>query len=401
MLDRLRNLFSTKSWTLSAPSAELLALFGGGGATASGETVSAETALRVPAVACAVRVIAESIAMLPVHVYERAADGTKQRATSHPAYALLHDDANAWSSAYDLKLQLMVDVLLHGNAVAWVNRVNGRVFEIIRMRPADVTIEDDGGAPRYFINDAPRGRRELPLEQVLHIRALSTCGVRGLSPVRQASEAIGLTIAQEKHAARIFGSGGRPSGVLSIPGKMSPEGVTRLAASWAASHAGANGGKTAILEQGVEFKPLTFNSVDLQFLELRKFQIDEVARIFRVPPHLLMEMGRATWGNSEEMGRQFVAYTLGPWIRQFEGALRRCIFTREERASYFAEFLLDDIQRADLAARADGYQKLIASRVLNPNEARAMENRPPYAGGDEFLNPNIAAAPAAASGGRP
>jgi HK97 family phage portal protein len=380
-----------KNWTLAAPGEELLALFGALPGTASGVAVSAESALRVPAVACAVRVIAEAVAQLPLITYQRGKNGTKERATDLPAYALLHDDANEWQSAYDLKLQLQTDALLHGNGYGFVNRVGGTVREIIRLAPTAVSINTETGAPRYVFTEGKSQRVFMP-DQIIHIHGLSTDGFLGKSPVRLAAESIGIAIAQEKYAARLLGNGGRPSGVLKLAGKLSKEAVTRIRAAWNSAHSGENSGGTAVLEEDMTFEPLSFNSVDMQFLELSKFQIEQIARIFRVPPHLLMELGRATWSNSEEMGRVFLTYTLMPWLKQWEGALRRAMFTKEERSTLFAEFLVDDFQRADLAARSAAYSQLIASRVLNPNEARAMENRAPYEGGDEFINPNVQAA---------
>lgn len=384
-----------KTWTLDAPGPELLALFGGGPATAAGVAVSGESALRVPAVACAVNAISDAIAQLPILTYQRGPKGSKERAPDHPAYALLHDDANEWQSAFDLKKQIMVDVLLHGNGYGFVNRVGGTVREITRLAPESMSVDNDSGVPVYRLHQARGGDRFIRRDQIIHIKGTSTDGTTGRSAVRLAAEAIGIAAAQEGHAARLFGSGGRPSGVLKVVGKLSKEAALRIRAAWEAQHGGGNSGKTAVLEEGMSFDALSFNSVDMQFLELCKFQIEQIARAFRVPPHMLMELGRATWGNSEEMGRLFLTYTLMPWIKQWEGAIRRAVFTREERATYFAEFLTDDLARADLSKRADAYQKLIASRVINPNEARAAENRPPYEGGDEFLNPNVTAAPVA------
>ncbi|TVR11935.1 MAG: phage portal protein [Salinarimonadaceae bacterium] len=387
MFKHIASLFA-KSWSLATPGEKLLEIFGASPSTSSGVAITPETALRVPSVACAVRTIAESVAQLPVHLYRRDEQtGAKARATDHPAYALIHDDANEWTSAYELKLAIMVDALVRGNGYAFVNRVGGEPREIIRLDPGTVRVDLSMGAPRYFVRQAS-GEREIAREDVIHIRALSLDGAIGKSPVNLAAEAIGIALAQEGHAGRIFGNGGRPSGVLKAPGKLSAQAADRLRQRWGDVHAGGASGKTAVLEEGMDFVPLTFTSVDLQFLELRSFQVIEIARAFRVPPHLLFELGRATWANSEEMGRVFLTYTLMPWLKQWEGALRRALFTREERSTHFAEFLVDDFARADLESRASAYSSLIAARVLNPNEARAMENRAPYEGGEAFINPH-------------
>jgi HK97 family phage portal protein len=394
MLNWLRTRLVTKS-TLASPGADLMALFAPWGPTSSGVAVSAEAALRVPAVACAVRVIAEAVAQLPVIVYQRGAGGARERAVDHPVYRLLHDDVSPWQSSYDFRLQVQTDALLHGNGYGFANRVSGVIREVVYVCPSDMTVTrnaDDGG-PDYKIANRPVAR-----DQVLHIRGLSTNGLTGKAAIDLAREAIGIALAQERHAGRLFGSGGRPSGLLKVPGKLGAEAVARISAAWSSAHGGENAGKTAILEDGVAFEPLTFASTDLQFLELRKHQVEEIARAFRVPPHLLFELGRATWSNAEEMGRAFVAYTLMPWLEQWQGAFRRCLFTRDERGQYFAEFMLDEFNRADTAKRSDSYAKMIAARVLNPNEVRAMENLPPYSGGDEFFNPNVATS---STGGSP
>lgn len=391
MLGRFRSMlpWQRKSLSISSPSEAMFEIFGARPRTNAGVAVTAESAMRVPAVKCAVQTIAEAVAQLPLITYERTGE-TRERAYDHPAYALLKDDANEWNSAYDLKLQVQTDALFHGNGLAFVNKVRGVPREIIRLDPRTTQILNEGGVPRYLAKDGA-GEREIAREDMIHIRAMSLDGVCGRSPVVLAAEAIGIALAQEGHAGRLFGSGGRPSGILKFPKQLSEQAAKRLKARWDGLHSGEASGGTAVLEDGGDFQPITFNSVDLQFLELRTFQVLEIARAFRVPPHLLFELGRATWSNSEEMGRVFLTYTMLPWLKQWEGAVRRALLTAEERKTYYAEFLVDDFQRADLAARAQAYSSLITARVLNPNEARSMENRPPYAGGDEFLNPNTTA----------
>jgi HK97 family phage portal protein len=166
-----------------------------------------------------------------------------------------------------------------------------------------------------------------------------------------------------------------------------------MKASWQAAHSGQNSGGTAVIEEGGEFQALTLNSVDSQFLEMRKFAIEEIARHFRVPPVFLMDYGRATWSNAEAMGNQFLTFSLLPWILRWEGEIALKLFTAEERKTHFAEFLTDALLRADFDTRMDGWQKAIAARIVNPNEARAAENRPPYPGGDKFENPNVTPSP--------
>ncbi|WP_182422309.1 phage portal protein [Aureimonas sp. ME7] len=362
----------------------------GAHAAAAGIAVTPATAMRSTPVRCAVQTIAEAIGQLPIHVFEKSRDGSRERATDHPAYALVHDEANDWTSSSDFFEQVTRDALLHGDGFAFINRTNGALREFVRLDPVSMAVERDRntGEPLYKITEAGR-QRYIDRRDILHIKAPSLDGMSGESPVTLGREAISLALVMEQHAAKLFANGARPSGILTFPNKLGAETAPRIKASWNASHAGGNNaGGTAVLEEGGSFTALTFSSVDAQFLELWQHVITEIARIFRVPPHMLFELGRATWGNTEEMGASFVQFGLMRWVKAWQGELRLKLFDAEERKRFSVEFLLDDLVRADIAKRFEAYSKAIASRVLNPNEVRAMENRPPYDGGDVFANPN-------------
>lgn len=375
---------------LATPSSALVELFGAPAAV-SGRAVTRETALRVPAVYAAVRAIAEAVGTLPVDVYRRGPDGSRERDDSHPVAALLSRDANEWTGAGELREQLTADALLEGNGYAFANRVNGRPVELLRLKPeaVQVFVDDTTGEPSYLVSDGGF-QRAVDRRDMLHLRGLTDRdGVVGYATTHLCREAIALAAVLEEHAARLFSTGARPGGVLKAPGKLSEDAARRIRDSWSATHGGSgNSGKTAVLEEGMEFQALALTSVDAQFQEAREHQIAEIARAFRVPPVLLMDYGRATWSNSEEMGRQFLTYTLAPWLRRWEGAIRRTLFAPEERDVYSAEFDTTDLLRTDLSARASAYSTLIQSRVLSPNEARAREGMAPYAGGEVFANPN-------------
>jgi len=355
--------------------------------SASGVSVTPAKAMTCPPVRCAVQAIAEAIGQLPIHVYRRT-NGGKDRAPDHPTYRLLHDEANDHTSATDFREQLTRDALLHGNGLALINRVDGKIIELIRLDPAAVDIEaDDLGSPRYFLRQETQ-RREIARADVLHIKAPSLNGITGDSPIRQARETIGLLLAIEAHAARLFKNGARPSGQIVLPKKAAPDTRKNLIAAWRLAHGGENSGGTALLDDGAEYKPVALTSVEAQLIEVWNRAVLDVARVFRVPPALLMDYSRQTWANAELGGQQFLTYTLSRWIKAWEGEVRLKLFGVDERDTFLAEFLIDDLLRSDISARADAYAKLIAARVLNPNEARAMENRAPYEGGDVFANPN-------------
>lgn len=376
MFGKLRGIFGGERKSIDAWSA----LIDAGSRTAAGIMVSPDRALKcVPAYA-GVRVIAETMGTLPIHLYQRAADGSKTRATNHPLYKLLHDRPNGWTSAAEFVMGLQKDALTHGAGLAFANRSGERIVELIRLPAGSTAIEVDRDTlePVYKTTLKNGGTRTYRWQDILHVPALD-----GMAPIKQASEAIGLCMAMETHAANLFGRGARPSGVIKSAKKIAEDVGKRLKTSWTSAHSGEASGGTAILEDGLEFQPITFNSVDLQFQELRAFQVTEIARALRVPPTLLQDFGRATWGNATEMSQNFLTFTVMPWTKLWQGAISRLLST-EEQATYFPEFLVDDLVKADIAARFTAYAQAVQSRIILPNEIRSMENRAPIPGGDEF-----------------
>lgn len=377
---------------------DITALLDAGARTAAGITVSPDRAMRCAPAYAATRVICETIGSLPLHLYRRRPDGGKDRADDHSLYRLLRDRPNPWTSAAEFVMLLQKDAITHGGGYAYANRSGDRIVELLRL-PARVTkAETDPKTmePTYRVTLQDGTTKSYPWKDVLHVPALD-----GLAPVKQAADAIGIYLAMDEHAGRLFGGGARPSGVLKTKNKMKEDALARLKVSWQQNHGGsANSGGTAILEDGVEFQALTFNSVDLQFQEMRSFQLLEIARALRVPPTLLMEFGRATWGNSAEMSQSFLTYGIMPWLKLWQGAIAR-LLNSEEQAQYFAEFLVDDLVKADIAARYDAYAKAVTNGILNPNEVRSMENRAPYDGGDQFRLPMNTETPDPAAQQRP
>ncbi|MGJ3264877.1 MAG: phage portal protein [Salinarimonas sp.] len=373
--------------TLAAPSAWLLELFGST-STLSGASVTPESALRVPAVRAAVEAISTTCGTLPVKLYERQGNA-KDVARDHPAHRLAHDDANPFTTAARFRQQLTADALLHGNGFAFVNRVGGFPRELLRLDPRAVSVEINvaTGEPVYVLQ-AANGRTRYTFRDFLHLPCpLSTDGFTGLSPIVTAREAVALALVLEEHAARLFGNGARPSGILKTPARLTAEAAARIRDSWNTAHAGANTGKTAVLEEGMTFETIALNAVDTQFEQMRRFQLEEISRAFRVAPVFLSEFGRATWSNSEEMARQFLSFTMLPWLREWEGALRRALLSPDERDTYSVEFVVDDLLRADTATRANAYSQFRAMGVMTANEVRARENLPSLAGGDALANP--------------
>ncbi|MFT0862580.1 phage portal protein [Ancylobacter sp. G4_0304] len=378
-------MFATlKSWlgmegkSLAAPEAQLAELFG---AAPSGLAVGAAQALTVPAVQSAIRLIAEATACLDLKVMRRVGD-TLVEASEHPVAKRLAEAPNDWSDWFSFLRDMVAAAQVSDKgALALANKVDGRLVELVRYEPAHFTVDYSGDGrlePSYRINNVP-----VAADDVVHLRApFARC------PLSLAADAIGTAKVMESHAGRLFKDGARPSGVLSLKERTTPEALKRIRDAWQLAHGGGKSGGTAIVEGGAEYSQLTLASTDAQFLELRTFQIVEIARAFRVPPSMLYELDRATWSNSEQMGKEFLTYSLAPWLRAFEGALRRALFTPEERGEYRLVFDRDDLTRASLTERATAISSLIAARVLNPNEGRDWLDLPPRDGGEEYANPN-------------
>lgn len=360
-------------------------------ATAAGIAVSPDTALRSPATLAAVRVLTEAIGSLPVHVFVRGEGDARTRDKSHAASRLLSDDANPWTGAAELRMQLQLDALLHGAGYAQVIRTVARIRELHRLDPTKVTVDKSASGERQFKVKQDAGPdRILPWGDVIYLPTPGSTPDRPLKLIELAREAIAIDLVMARHQSRLFGNGARPSGLLKLPAagpkRLGPETLDRLKASWEAAHGGGeNAGRTAILEDGIEFQPLTFSSSDAQFLELRRFAVAEIARTFKVPLTLIGDLDRAVWRNVEELSRQFLQFSLLPWLEVWQSALTRVLFSPGERQTHFIEFIVDDLLRADLAARFTAYRNAVGGAWLTPNEVRAFDNRAPIEGGDELI----------------
>lgn len=385
----LSRLFRPATKGLADPWPEIFQIFG---VTQSetGVTISAAQALTIPAVKSAMQLIAEAAASLWIGVKEVAADGTETDAKDHPVNLILRGPANGWTSGFELIRDLVIDALSDDRGgVAWVNRLSdGSVFEVLRYRSGVVMVDlaSEVGEPVFKIGSKPVAR-----EDMIWLR-----GPFGRSSLTLAREAIAVGYLLGDHAAKLFNNGARPSGALIFPKGMSEETVKKARAAWRETHEGGGSGKTAILYDGADFKPLAFSSTDAQFLENREFQITEIARAFRVPPSMLFQLDRATWGNTEQMGREFLTYCLEPWLRALEGAFNRALFSDAERGRFVVRFDRDDLSRADLATRASTVSTLVSAEVINRDEGRDWFGLGPRPNGEgeAFGNPHINVSPA-------
>ena len=366
------------------------------GSSLAGKSVNERSAMQMTAVYSCVRILAEAIAGLPLHLYRRKDDGGKEKAIDHPLYMLLHDEPNPEMSSFVFRETLMTHLLLWGNAYAQIIRNGkGEVLALYPLMPNRMTVDRDDKGQLYYEyqrsnEDAPtmKGTKViLKPTDVLHIPGLGFDGLVGYSPIAMAKNAIGLAIATEEYGSKFFANGAAPSGVLEHPGVIKDPNKVREA--WQSQFGGSqNSGKIAVLEEGMRYTPISISPEQAQFLETRKYQLNEIARIFRVPPHMVGDLEKSSFSNIEQQSLEFVAYTLDPWVIRWEQSLARTLFTAEEKQQYFIKFSVDGLLRGDYASRMSGYATARQNSWMSANDIRELENLdriPAEDGGDLYL----------------
>ena len=367
------------------------------GPTAAGKVVNERTAMQTTAVYACVRILAESIAGLPLHVYAYKGQG-KERMPAHPLYFLLHDAPNPEMTSFVFRETLMTHLLLWGNAYAQILRDGrGRVIGLYPLLPDRMDVgRDSKTGELYYLyarsteenpNFKAAGQIRLRREDVLHIPGLGFDGLVGYSPIAMAKTAIGIAIATEEYGATFFQNGARPAGVLEHPGVVKdPE---KLRESWHSVYGGTkNVGKIALLEEGVKYQQIAIPPEEAQFLQTRKFQIDEIARLYRVPPHMVGDLEKSSFSNIEQQSLEFVKYTLNPWVVRWEQALQKALLSNGERKDYFIRFNVDGLLRGDYKSRMEGYAIGRQNGWLSANDIRSLEDMNPInadEGGDLYL----------------
>lgn len=371
--------FGSDQKALGLTDPEVFGLFGAL-PTNTGLAVGPAAAMRVPAVNCAVSLISDTIGSLPTKLFDRK---SKTALEDHPAYRIVHREANEWTSAAELRIAVTVDALLHGAGHALVTRYpDGTPFELHRLEPGKVQqVHEPDGEPSYLVA-TDTGQKQFSHRDVLRIECTG-----GVSPIAMGREAIALALSFEKHIGGVFANGGRPSGIIRASKSMDAEAKKKIAAGWFNTHNGKNAGGTAILDEGMDYTPLSMTLADQQFAENRLEQIREIARVFKVPPTMLFELTRGTWSNTEEMARQFYSITLKPWLTKWSAAYARVLLTPEERDRAYFEFITDDLLTTDVAARANSYGQYRSMGVMTANEVRSGLNLPPANEGDLLENP--------------
>lgn len=366
------------------------------GGTTSGKAVNEMTAMQMTAVYSCVRILAEAVAGLPLHLYKYGLNGSKEMAVKHPLYYLLHDEPNPEMSSFIFRETLMTHLLLWGNAYAQIVRNGkGEVIGLYPLMPNKMSVDRDTDGRLWYTYTRSTDEAatmkgttvKLHPYDVLHIPGLGFDGLVGYSPIAMAKNAIGMGIACEEYGARFFANGAAPGGVLEHPGTIKdPEKVRE---SWNAAFQGsANAHKTAILEEGMKYTPIGISPEQAQFLETRKFQINEIARIFRVPPHMVGDLEKSSFSNIEQQSLEFVKYTLEPWVIRWEQSIMRSLLSTTEKTEYFVKFNLEGLLRGDYQSRMNGYAIARQNGWMSANDIRELENLdriPAEEGGDLYL----------------
>ena len=353
--------------------------------------------MQIATVYACVRLLAESVAGLPLHLYEYTdeAEQNKQKAKEHPLYKILYRQPNEEMSSFTFRETMMTHLLLWGNAYAQIIR-DGRnnVLGLYPLQPDQMEVDRDKQGRIIYIyhaysDDVPKLQNKdyiFRADEIFHVPGLGFNGLIGFSPIAMMKNALGTAIAVEKYGSAFFKNGAQPSGVLEHPGVLkNPE---KIRENWSDVYGGPNNAhKVAVLEEGMQYKAISLPPEDSQFLSTRQFGVNEICRIFRVPPHMVQDLSHATFSNIEHQSIDYVVYTLTPWLSRFEQAITKDLLLPSEQDTLFPRFNVDGLLRGDYASRSSGYASGISNGYLSPNDVRRLENMdliPPEKGGDDY-----------------
>ena len=366
------------------------------GRSTSGKPVNERTAMQTTAVYSCVRILAEAVASLPLHIY-RYTDTGKEKVLDHTLYNILHDEPNGEMTSFVFRETLMSHLLIWGNAYAQIIRDGaGRVLGLYPLLPNKMEVDrtEKGELVYYYSRNSEEnpnfndfGRITLRQQDVLHIPGLGFDGLMGYSPIAMAKNAVGMTQACEEYGASFFANGANPGGVLEHPGVLKDPGKVRE--SWNAVYRGTNNAhKIAVLEEGMKYQQIGIPPEEAQFLETRKFQINEIARLYRIPPHMVGDLEKSSFSNIEQQSLEFVKYTLNPWVIRWEQSLQKALLLPEEEKNYFIKLNVDGLLRGDYQSRMTGYATARQNGWMSANDIRELEDLNPIPeeeGGNLYL----------------
>lgn len=365
-------------------------LLGGGIEGIAGITVTPKTAMGVAAVQAAVRVIAENVGMLPFPLYKRIEkDGQefKEKARDHVLWRLLNVAPNGFQSAQEFREYMVGQMLLYRNAYAFKNKINGAVRELVPIHANRVSFKQNANLEIVYSVTMENGqKRDFPQADIFHLRDMSAEGLSGRSRVQECRDVIGLAKAAENYGGEFFKNDRTPSGILSSKENLNKEQIDKIRQSWNGSEGGKRGG-VKVVDNAFEWTSIGTTAQDAQMIETRKFQVTEVARIFRIPPHKIADNERATFNNIEAQELDFQINSMMPWYRRFELGVDVQLLSDNERATHFAKIDNRAMLRGDSKARGEFYQKMKVSKILTTNEIRDLEDMNPHPDGDVLENP--------------
>ncbi|MDR5761948.1 phage portal protein [Caballeronia sp. LZ035] len=369
----------------------------GGMSSSSGESVTVDSALQLSAAWACVRLIAETIATLPLNLYLKAADGTRSIASSHQLYSILHSQPNAENTATEFWEVIVASMLLWGNGYARKLRSASVLIGLELMLPQRTQVKRlKDGSLQYTYQDIDGTTSTLSEDDVLHFRGFSLDGMLGLSAIAYACEVLGNATAANKTSSSVFRNGLRPSGVLSTDQVLAKDKREEIRTSLTTQFGGAmQSGKTMVLEAGMKYQAITMNPGDVQLLETKAFNVEEICRWFRVPPFMVGHSEKSTsWGTGiEQQMIGFLTFSLRPWLTRIEQTVRKGCLTLAERDKYYAEFSVEGLLRADSAGRAAFYSQMTQNGLMSRDECRVKENLPPMGGNAAVLTVQSALLP--------
>lgn len=356
--------------------------------TYTGKNVSSQKAMRLTAVFGCIRVLAESIGMLPCNLY-KATDKGKEKAANERLFKVLSLKPNGYMTPQEFWELLIVCLCLRGNFYAYKVKALGEVVELLPLDPGSVLPKlNSQWEPVYQVTFPDGSTDVLGQNDIWHVRILTLDGLIGLNPIAYAREAIALGLATEEHGSRLFKNGAVTSGVLRTEQTLTDEAYGRLKKDFEERHTGlGNAHRPMILEMGLEWKSMALNAEDSQFLETRKFQLEEICRLFRVPMHLVQNTDRATFNNIENLGIGFINYSLVPYLTRIEQRINIGLVRESKHGAFYAKFNAGALLRGDMKSRFESYATAINWGMYSPNDCLELEDRNPRPGGDVYLTP--------------
>lgn len=365
------------------------------GRSDSGEVVNERSAMQIATVYACVRLLAETVAGLPLHLFRDIGNNAKEKASDHPLYRLLYRQPNPEMTSFSFRETLMTHLLLWGNAYAQIIR-DGRnnILALYPLLPEYMETDRDDKGRIYYIyhayTDEKPGKKNQDIyfryDEVFHVPGLGFNGLIGFSPIAMMKNALGTTLAVEKYGSAFFKNGAQPSGVLEHPGIL--KNPDKIRQNWSDVYGGSNNAhKVAVLEEGMKYTAISLPPEDSQFLSTREFGVNEICRIFRVPPHMVQDLSHSTFSNIEHQSIDFVVHTLTPWLVRFEQSITKDLLLPDEQDEYYAKFNVDGLLRGDYQSRMQGYATGISNGFLCPNDIRTLEQMdriPAEKGGDSY-----------------